>query len=384
MPCLRSTVTMLKFYRDFSKMNIQLFSKKILVLFLVSTVLFACNKKETTTPATKTIIDAVFASGYVNFKDEYWVTANAEGFILKSYIKEGDEVKKSQKLFQLSNEVQSLQSNNAQLNYQDALAKSAPHAPQILQLKNQIILAKKTLTLDNKNYHRYAQLVKTHAVSQLDFEKAKLQYESAISNLEILKKSLADLNTNLRLQVKNTRNQLNIQDQYFGDFLLSSSLNGIVLEIAKNTGELAKKGELLAKIGGGKLITKLYIAEEDINKIKLNQQVVLALNTETEKNYQATVSKIYPAFNDTEQSFVIEVDFKESIPMLRSGTQVQANIVIEEREDALVIPTRFLLNNNKVLLKNGEEITVDTGVKNSQWVEVLTGLDADTQLAAQN
>jgi multidrug efflux pump subunit AcrA (membrane-fusion protein) len=364
-------------------MNIQLLLKKILLLLFVTT-LFACDQKETTTPATKTIVDTVFASGYINFKDEYWVTANAEGFILKSYIKEGDKVKKSQKLFQLSNEIQSLQSDNAQRNYQDALDKFAPHAPQILQLKNQITLAKKTLKLDKKNYHRYAQLVITHAVSQLDFEKEKLQYESAISNLEILKKSLADLNTNLRLQVKNTRNQLNIQAQYFGDFLLSSSLNGIVLEITKNTGELAKKGELLARIGGGQLITKLYIAEEDINKIKLNQQVVLALNTETEKNYQATVSKIYPAFNDTEQSFVVEVDFKESIPMLRSGTQVQANIVIEERKNALVIPTRFLLKNNKVLLKNGEEITVDTGVKNSQWIEVLTGLDADTQLAAPN
>jgi multidrug efflux pump subunit AcrA (membrane-fusion protein) len=365
-------------------MNTRLFFKKILAVFLVATVLFACDKKETTTPAIKTIVDAVFASGYVNFNNEYWVTANAEGFILKSYIKEGDEVKKSQQLFQLSNEVQSLQSNNAQLNYQDALDKFAPHAPQVLQLKNQITLAKKTLKLDEKNYHRYAQLVKTHAVSQLDFEKAQLQYESAISNLEILKKSLADLNTNLRLQVKNTRNQLNIQAQYFGDFLLSSSLNGIVLEIAKNTGELANKGALLARIGGGQLITKLYIAEEDINKIKLNQLVVLALNTETEKNYQATVSKIYPAFNDTEQSFVIEVDFKENIPMLRSGTQVQANIVIEERKNALVIPTHFLLKNNKVCLKNGEEISVTTGVKNSQWVEVLTGLDMDTQLTAPN
>jgi multidrug efflux pump subunit AcrA (membrane-fusion protein) len=188
----------------------------------------------------------------------------------------------------------------------------------------------------------------------------------------------------LLLQVKNTQNQLNIQDQYFGDFLLSSSLNGIVLEIAKNTGELAKKGELLARIGGGRLITKLYIAEEDINKIKLNQQVVLALNTETEKKYQAIISKIYPAFNDNEQSFVIEVDFKENIPLLRSGTQVQANIVIEERKNALVIPTSYLSQDNKVILKNGKKISVAIGVKNSQWVEILTGLNADSQLSIPN
>ena len=126
------------------------FPFKIIAIFFIVFSVVGCSNKETTKPIIKDITDAVFASGYVAYSDEYWVTANAEGFILNSYIKEGDKVKKEQKLFEISSEIQSLQSNNARINYQDALEKSNPKTPQILQLKNQIKQAEKTLGLDKK------------------------------------------------------------------------------------------------------------------------------------------------------------------------------------------------------------------------------------------
>jgi multidrug efflux pump subunit AcrA (membrane-fusion protein) len=361
-------------------MKTKRFPFKIIAIFFIVFFVTSCSKKEMTKPIVMDITDAVFASGYVAYSDEYWVTANAEGFILNSYIKEGDKVIKEQKLFEISSEIQTLQSNNARINYQDALEKSNPKTPQILQLKNQITQAEKTLGLDKKNFERYSRLNKSNSISELDYDKAKLQYENSISNLDILKKSLIDLENNLQLQAKNAKNQLDMQNKYFGDYLLRSSLNGIVLEISKNTGELTKKGEMLARIGGGKLITKLYIAEEDINLIKLDQVVILELNTDPNKTYGARVSKIYPAFDDKEQSFVIEVNFTKDLPTLRSGTQVQANIIVEERKNALVIPAQYLINDNKVLLDNKKEIEIETGVKNNDWVEVIKGIDKNTTI----
>jgi len=361
-------------------MKTKRFSIKITVILFITIIVTGCSNKETTKPIIRDITDAVFASGYIAYSDEYWVTANAEGFILNSFVKEGDKVEKEQKLFSLSREIQSLQYKNALINYQDALEKSNPNSPQILQLKNQIAQAKNTLELDKKNYERYSRLNKSNSISKLDYDKAKLQYDSSVSNLDILKESLKDLEKKLQLQVKNAKNQLDIQNKYFDDYLLSSSLNGIVLEISKNTGELTKKGEMLARIGGGKLITKLYIAEEDINLIKLDQVVILELNTDPNKTYGARVSKIYPAFDDKEQSFVIEVNFTKDLPTLRSGTQVQANIIVEERKNALVIPAQYLINDNKVLLDNKKEIEIETGVKNNDWVEVIKGIDKNTTI----
>lgn len=361
--------------------KIKFISNIISLLLLTTTLLWSCgSKKEKATPQIKNITDAVFASGYITYSDEYWSTANAEGFILNSYIKEGDQVKTTQNLFQLSGEVQTLQSYNARANYQDAVINSNSNAPQIVQLKNKIVQAEKTLLLDTKNYERYKKLIVSNAVSQLDFDKAKLQYENAISNLEIQKKSLIDLENKMRLQVKNTKNQLDIQNTYVSDYLIKSATNGIVLEITKKTGELAKKGELLARIGGGKLIVKLYIAEEDINKVSINQKAILALNTDAKKTYEAKVSKIYPSFNEKEQSFVIEVSFVNEVPKLLSGTQVQGNIVVEERKNTIIIPSRFLSDNNTVILENGEEKTVEIGIINSEWTEILNGVDENTTI----
>jgi membrane fusion protein, macrolide-specific efflux system len=373
----------MEFFNQKNRPKIQKFrlAKHIFMLLFTSHFLLSCSgKNETTTPETKNITDAVFASGFVAYSDEYWATSNTEGAILKSYVKEGDKVQYNQHLFQLSGEVQSLQSYNAKTNYEDAQSNVNENAPQISQLKKAIHQAEKNLLLDAKNYDRYKILVASNAVSKVDFDKAKLQYENSILNLEIQKQSLEDLQNKLNLQVKNTKNQLDIQNKYVSDYLLKSAVNGVVLEITKKTGELAKKGELLARIGGGTLITKLYIAEEDINKIILNQKVMLVLNTDTKKTYEAKVSKIYPAFNDKEQSFVIEVSFINKVPKLISGTQVQGNIVFEERKNALIIPSRYLTENNMVILENGDKKQIKIGVRNSEWTEVISGIDKGTTI----
>jgi len=340
----------------------------------------SCNNEEKASANRKDIIDTVFASGYVEYSDEYWATANVEGFIIKSSVKEGDKIELNQSLFELSSNVQSIQANNAQINYQDAISKASPNSPQITQTKNQIEQAKIVLKLDKKNYDRNAKLIKTQAISQIDFDKAKLQYQTSQFTLNNLEKSLIDLQNNLHLFVKNAKNQLAIEQNNFGDFNIKSMVDGYVLEISKNNGELVKKGEMIARIGGGNLVTKLYVAEEDINKIELEQIVQMTLNTEKNKTYAAKVSEIYPAFDIEEQSFVIEVTFTDKTPQLRSGTQVQANIIVDEHKNTLIIPKKYLLKRDKLLTSNNEEIKVSVGIRNTEWVQILEGIDENTEI----
>lgn len=408
-------------------------------------LLTSCGKEEIVQVQKKDILDAVFASGFVVFSDGYMVTANAEGFVLQSHIKEGDEVNKGATLFQLSNDIQALQGINARTNYEEAVSNANENSPKVQQLVSQIeqakialaldkknyeqyqegvnlpkiqqiatqlAQAKQVLELDKKNYERYETLLKTNAVAKLDYDKMKLQYENSKNSvamlennlaekealskmdldrlklqydntkttLEVLQKSLADMKKNLNLGVKNAKNQVDIQQTYTGDYVVYSALTGTVLAIQKQTGELARKGETLAKIGGGNLITKLYIAEEDINKVQIGQKAMLNLNTEKDKTFEAVVAKIYPAFNEKEQSFVIEVKFTDELPSLRSGTQVQANIVVGERKNALIIPKKCLIKGDKVLLENKEERQIKIGIRNAEWVEVLEGVEANTKM----
>jgi len=72
--------------------------------------------------------------------------------------------------------------------------------------------------------------------------------------------------------------------------------------------------------------------------------------------------------------------FDETIVNLKSGTQLQANIKINEKADALVIPAEYLLPGDFILDKNNGQVKVTVGIRNSDWVEILSGADDSTTI----
>jgi len=350
-------------------------------IIIILSIIISCGRNtKTITPVRKNIIDAVFASGYTINSDEYIVSTKTEGFIEKSYVKEGDSVNVGDLLFQLSGDAQSSQLNNALTQYEDAKYKVSSESPQLKSQMTKIEQIRSQLELDKKNFERYGELVKTNAVSELDFEKAKLQYESSLSELEVSEKNLEDLKNSLQLNLKNAESQLKIQKDYYGDYFIKANKKGIILNVFKHQGELAKKGESLAKIGSGKTITKLFIAEEDIKNITIGQKTIISLNTDKNNPVDAIISKIYPAFDVSEQSFILEADFVKKDERILANSQLQANIIIAEKENALVIPAQYLRKGNKVLLSDNSEVSVAIGIKTSNWVEILSGIDESNSL----
>ena len=333
-----------------------------------------CQQQESTMVERKDIIDAVFANGQLISSEEYLVTARAESYLLESFVDEGDEVKKGMPLFVLSNESQKAQLTNAEANYIDAQRKLRSDSPQIRQLELQIAQAKTQLESDQKNFQRYEKLVKSKAVSQVEYDKAKLQYENDQNNLKIQQESLAELLSNSRLNLQSAESQLIMQKETHQDFFLSSAIEGQVLNVYKTNGDLIRRGEAVAQIGGGEIILKLFIAEEDVNLVQNGQMMLVSLNTEPGVVHKARVSKIYPSFDLQEQSFVIEGVFEELPAQLFPNTQIQANIVVKEKKDALVIPSTYLMDGNFVCREDGGKLPVRTGLRQAGWVEVVEGL----------
>ena len=341
---------------------------------------FACTKTVTIKPANHSVIDAVFASGYLVLEHEYIVTANTEGYLSKANVEEGDSVTVGMPLFKLSSDVQDEQLLNARVNYQDALDNARPTAPERQQVVLQLEQAKVQLALDKKNHARYANLLKTGAVAQQEFDQAELQYENSKHNVVILEKSLDDLDDKLALNLKNAETQLTIQQENHTDYFLTSSIQGKVLHVFKEQGELVRRGEAIAKIGGGKTRVKLFVAEEDINRVKLGQQVLVSLNTDKDHLLTATTRKLYPAFDDVEQSFIVEASFDQTPSNLFANTQLQANIIIDEKDEALVMPSEYLTYGDSVYLFSGGKRYVEVGIRSKEWVEILAGIDENTRL----
>jgi len=341
----------------------------------------ACTQQESVSPQHKEIIDAVFGSGHIENNDQYSVMANTEGYIKASYVAEGDTVKSGQPLFRLSNDVQQTQVVNALTNLKFAKTNNSPKSPQIEQLKLQINQASDKKHVDSLNERRYSRLVKTQAVAAADYDNALLTYQASLSNLNVLRKNLADLQRNVALSQENASSQYRIQQQNNDYNSLKSNAGGVIMNINKKVGDYVKKGDAIALIGAGKTIIKLYIAEDDIQRIKPGQVVLISLNSIKDHVFKAVVTKIYPAFNNDQQSFIVEAAFTDQPGRLLNGTQLQANVIIATKKDALVIPSYYLINDNYVLLKKGKEKKqVKIGIRTLEWTEITGGLGTSDEL----
>lgn len=314
---------------------------KKLILFsalLITIFIIGCKQQESIHPSRKNIVEAVFASGNIITENQYIVTSQAEGYLSKSFFKEGDSVKARQILFRIENEAQPELLLNAESNYQYAVSNSSHNSPVLVQLIAQRSQVQNKITTDSLNFVRYQKLVQSGAVSQADYEKVKVSYENSKQDLISINNQISDAKQKLQLEVSNNKANLASQKKSSSFYEIRAEVDGVIFQIQKKQGELVKRGEPVAEIASGNYIAKLFIVEEDINRLKPGQDVFIELNTEKNKSYKAYLSKIYPYFDDKEQSFVAEASFDAPIANLKSGTQLQANIKTNEKADAMVIP----------------------------------------------
>ncbi len=352
------------------KTKIKLFYAVILVIMAAS-----CNRAEKAVVQRKELIDAVFANGNIVTKDKYLITSQVEGYLQICFAEEGDSVKKGELLFQLRDKTAKAQLESAEFNFQKAKENLSDYSPVLQKLYEQKTQLENQLINDSINFLRYNELIKSNAVSKADYDKIKLAYSNTKAELKVNLNSIEDTKQNLQKEYEAAKSAWVSQKENRNNFLLTSQTNGLLMQCFKEKGELIKKGEVVAEIGAGNFIARLQVAEDDINRVKVGQIVYIELNTNRNHAYKAEVTKIYPAFNNEEQSFIVEAGFKDSVPHLKSGTQLQSNIIVEEKKDALVIPVDFLLPDKKVYSNvYRKEKNVETGLQTSEWVEIISGL----------
>jgi RND family efflux transporter MFP subunit len=355
----------------------------VAILLLLSVT--ACKPKyDEFSPKVAPVTEAVFASGVIEPKDAYTVTSLSDGFIVKSYVTENDLVHDGQLLFQLDNRQQKTQVQIAQTNLQYARINAAGSSPALLQIKAQIEAAKVKMQTDSLALARYQRLYTTNSVSKQDLDNARANYQNSLSAWQSAWENYKATANKVNQDLTNTKEQLQnavAGNQYYNLVAIGTSK---VYQIFKKQGDLVRRGEQVAQLGNpDSIVVNLDIDEGSIAKIMVGQQVLVELNTEKNKTYEARVSKIYPHFNEKSQSYKVEARFLREVPGLISGTQLQANIITGKKDNALLIPHVYVLNGNKVLVKKDKKIdtvNITTGIVSDEWIEVLSGLTPNDKI----
>lgn len=121
------------------------------------------------------------------------------------------------------------------------------------------------------------------------------------------------------------------------------------------------------------------VDEKDIVRVLPGQEVVIALDAYGKKTFHAKITRILPEKNERNQSFLVEAEFNDPPERLYAGLAGEANIITAQKNNALTIPSAYLLNDSLVRTKDGL-IKVETGMRSLDRVEILSGIDENTEL----
>lgn len=348
--------------------------KPLCALLLSLVFIPACKKTiETISPVRENITESVYASGILKSKNQYQVFASVNGLLQKIYVQEGDTVKKGTPLFSILNETSKLYRENAQLNA--ALADSRANEIKLNELKLNIDLAKSKLANDSMLMVRQQSLWDQNLGSKVELEKSILNFQNSKTTYTTAKLRYEDEKRRLDILSKQARKNLQISERNESDFTITSTIDGKVYDLYKEQGEMITPQMPLGIIGDLKdFILELQVDEYDITVIKPGQEVKVTMDSYKGEVFDAIVTRVYPIMNERTKSATVEAVFTHPPAVLYPNLTLEANILLQVKENVLTIPRSYLLKDRYVIRESGDTIEVKTGIQDYLKAEILDGI----------
>lgn len=202
-----------------------------------------------------------------------------------------------------------------------------------------------------------------------EFERQSLLLERGVTTSQAHQKAESDL---ARISA-----QIAAQEQRLEYYKLLAPMDGIVLKEDGEVGDMVDPGVILYRVGLDKpLWVVADVNEEDIPRVKAGQKALLRNDAFSDEVLLGFVKQITPAGDPVTKTFRVRIGLPEDTP-LRVGMSVEANIVVRERMDAIVVPIDAIMSDHALLVDEGYARLrkVKTGLRSTGSVEVLEGLN---------
>ncbi len=134
------------------------------------------------------------------------------------------------------------------------------------------------------------------------------------------------------------------------------------------------------------LYLEVSLPEKYYNTVYNGYEVYLTNYTLPEDTLTGEITQIAPAIDATSRTFKAIVEVKNKKQLFLPGMFVKADIVLEKKTDALVVPKEILSGRgnsfNVFVVEDGEakERRVHTGIEQDNKVEIIDGLSVEDRL----
>jgi len=355
------------------------------------------------------IARSVVATGKVEPLSKVDIKSKASGLIQYLYVNAGDRVREGQLLVELDKEVL-----EAQLKEAEAVLKSSESSLQEMESQARTLranLRKAQLESENRDYEfsaaeyrRQGELFRQGLISKSDFDRVEQKMKSA----EVAQKSLnaavgvreAEIEQNGRTidkahaAVSQAQAQYERAEEDLKYASIRSPISGVVLSREVEVGDavssilqLGSNATLIMTLGDVEaLYIKGKVDETDIGLVQLGQPVRVTVDAYRNRTFQGKVFQIAPmgVEKDNVTRFEVRVSILNDLDLLKVNMSANAEIILEEHQNALLVPESALIYNEKrqtfvelpdPSTKTGRRQTpIKTGLGNGARSEVLSGL----------
>ncbi len=325
---------------------------------------------ETSTPFISNIEKKTVATGKVVPEDEVEIKPQISGIIQKIYMEEGQKVKSGDLI---------------------ATIKVVPNEQSLNQSRGRVRNAELALNNVKIEYNRNKTLFDKGVISSQDFNTLQLQNDQAIQELEnakadyqIIRQGSAggssSANTNIRATVDGTILEIPVEE---GDQVIESN----------NFND----GTTIASIADlSKMIFEGKVDEGEVAKLEVGTPLKISLGAIEGTELDAKLRFIAPkGIEETGAvQFKIEgdVEVKDGV-FIRAGYSANASLVLEKKDDVLVIPEALLQFDKKtdkpyVEIEKGnqefERKDIEIGISDGVNVEIVSGLTESDKVKIWN
>ena len=320
------------------------------------------------------IVSSITATGTVNAVTTVLVGTQVSGTVKNIYVDFNSQVKQGQLIAQIDPATFEAQVALAQANLLSAQANVEKAAVALVD-------AKRTM-------NRQKELFAKNLVARSDLDAAETAYETANTQVSAAKAQVGQAEATLKIAETNLRYTKII-----------SPVNGIVVSRNVDVGQtVAASFQTPTLFNIAQDLTKMQVdssvAEADIGKIRVGQQVEFTVDAYPDSPFRGLVSEIRNApitvQNVVTYDVVVKVDNPEL--KLKPGMTANVSVTVSSKKDVLRVPNaalRFRPSENKEMTKKRvrekgsgvwvlenkkpKRVAITTGISDGIYTELLSG-----------
>lgn len=350
------------------------------------------------------IARSVVATGRIEPIAKVEIKSKANGIIKELKVEVGDLVKAGQVLAELDKENLAARVREAEAALMGAKANLQAAESQLK--KDQVEAEGPEVPFARRHFERAEKLYREGVLPQQSYDDARSAFEQAVNRQNIARSQLSVTEAKIaqaRAEVAQAQAAVDRANEELDNATIRSPIDAMVLsrdvEVGSPVSSILNMGAAATLVMVLGDISQVYVRgkvdEADVGVVRLNQPARIKVETFKDRQFDGRVTQISPLGVDQNNviTFEVKVSIRNPGGELRANMTANAEIVLEEHNDALIIPESAVIydaaRNTAVEIpapgkgRGRERVPVKLGISNGTRTEVLSGLSEKQQVILQ-